>query len=192
MRNAWPVLILVLLTGCLPAFQAARRQAGSHPSPMPSVVTPGLDRGVIVVQFHDATQSGIAASLGQALRDSAPQFGILLATSSMLPRPGRVLSPTWCSGTARVMRARWLLTGQILGYVVETTDTASIAAEFRMHEGRTGRLLWVDHAIASGSARTPAPMIRSLVHRTWERWQAHQDLVGGLSSETRSFPSPRW
>jgi|GEM_PF-6400202 len=183
---AFALLLLVPVTGCLPASWSARRPVVPPPTPAPA----SAGRGIVVVRFHDATLSGVAGDLEAALRDAAPLFGVPLATSSLTSRPGRVLSPAWCAGTARAVKARWLVTGQILGFVKEGQDRATLATEFRVHDGPTGRLLWVDQAISTGSVRAPAPMLRSLVHQTWERARGRSDLPVGGFAGSGPIPSP--
>ena len=183
-----PVALGLVLTACLARPQQERRD-GESSRPDRS---DGPGEGIVLVGFHDSTHSGFSTRIDLALRDGAIAGGLLLATSSIIPRPARHLSPSWCAGLTRQVRARWLVTGQVVGVVSGAGERGSLGTEIRVHEGLTGRLVWVDLAIDEFMRRDPATMLRSLAARTWDRWQVRSLQLSFLPGKASASPSPRW
>ena len=192
MRSFRSVRALLVLSLCLSAclarpHQERRDREASLPSDADA-----RGEAIVLVGFHDATHSGFSTSIEKALRDGAKAGGVVLATTSIFPRPGRNLSPVWTAGISRKVRARWLVTGQIVGFVSGEGDRVSLGSEIRVHEGLTGRLVWMDHAIDEFILQDPATMFRSIAARIWSRWQIRRLQVSFLPGALVSSPSPPW
>jgi hypothetical protein len=185
MRSVLPVFRLLLAGLVFSAFVACgvfrqSERASEARSPVQNPVTnepatSGSGDAVLVVGFHDATDSGLGPMAAQAFLEGCRTRGFSLATKRVVLRPGRVLSPAWCVGAARASHARWLITGQIIGAFRVSGHGHSLATEVRVHEGATGRIAWVHHEVEPWFPADPPHAVAwvGLVDRVLGEWHMH-------------------